>query len=420
MWLTLLIYLAMPTLIQRCCLFLFFIFSSGAIYSQKTKAGVYFPPSGYWQRKDPSTLGIDTFKLGEAVRFAQAQETKVPRNQELAQVFNFYKEPYSDPVGPFSTRKSSSGIIVYQGYIIATWGDIDFPEQTHSVTKSFLSTVVGLAVDSGLIQHVQDRVNPYLPPIEPYVAEVYRSPELMGSPQLLTPFASEHNSKITWDDLLRQTSDWEGTLWGKPDWADRPGDSPADWLGRKRNEPGSSYKYNDTRVNALALAATVIWHRPLPEVLREKIMVPIGASNQWHWTGYRNSWIVLDGQLMQSVSGGGHFGGGMFINAMDMARFGWLTYNKGNWNGKQLISSHWIELSEKPTPANTGYGFMNYFLNTDRKLFPSAPASAYAHIGNGTNMIYVDREHELVVVARWIDNNALDGVISRVLAAFVH
>ena len=105
-----------------------------------------------------------------------------------------------------------------------------------------------------------------------------------GKPHLISPFSSPHNSKITWDHLLRQTSDWEGTLWGKPDWADRPNDKPLEWLNRKRNEPGTVYKYNDTRVNALALAATAVWHRSLPEVLRERIMEPIGASNSWHWT----------------------------------------------------------------------------------------------------------------------------------------
>ncbi|MCV4860463.1 hypothetical protein OFB63_30920, partial [Escherichia coli] len=67
-------------------------------------------------------------------------------------------------------------------------------------------------------------------------------------------------------------------------------------------------------------------------------MDPIGASNTWRWTGYRNAWIVLNGQPVQSVSGGGHWGGGMFINAYDMARFGLLTLHKGNWNGKQLLS----------------------------------------------------------------------------------
>lgn len=170
----------------------------------------------------------------------------------------------------------------------------------------------------------------------------------------------------------------------------------------------------------MALAATTVWHRSLPEVLREKIMEPIGASNLWHWSGYRNSWIVLDGKLIQSVSGGGHFGGGLFINAMDMARFGWLTYNKGKWNDQKLIPESWINLSTTPTSANPGYGFMNYFLNTGKKLFPSAPESAHAHIGNGTNMIYIDRENILVIVARWIENKNLDELISKVITAIKH
>jgi CubicO group peptidase (beta-lactamase class C family) len=61
---------------------------------------------------------------------------------------------------------------------------------------------------------------------------------------------------------------------------------------------------------------------------------------------------------------------------------------------------------------------MNYFLNTDTKLYPSAPAAAYAHIGNGTNMIYVDPEHDLVVVARWIENNKIDEFIQKLYASF--
>ena len=103
----------------------------------------------------------------------------------------------------------------------------------------------------------------------------------------------------------RQTSDWEGTLWGKPDWADRPG-------------------------------------------------------------------------------------------------------------GK---SEEWVRQSLTPTTANPGYGYMNWFLNTDRKLLPSAPASAFVHIGNGTNFIYVDPEHDLVAVVRWIENAAMDGMVKRIPAA---
>jgi CubicO group peptidase (beta-lactamase class C family) len=289
---------------------------------------------------------------------------------------------------------------------------------TNSVTKSILSTVVGLAVDKGLIKSVDDTVYKIMPPVEVYdPSAINRFADKIGQPYFIYPFNTPHDRKITWDNLLRQTSDWEGTLWGKPDWADRPSDKQNEWLTRKRCEPGANWKYNDTRVNALALAATCIWHKPLPEVLRENIMEAIGASNTWLWTGYRNAWIVLDGKLMQSVSGGGHFGGGLFINAYDMARFGLLTLHKGNWNGNQLISEEWFNKAVTPTKANPQYGFMNYFLNTDKKMFPSAPLTAYAHIGNGANEIYVDTQNDIVVVVRWIESGAMDGFVKRVLAS---
>jgi len=140
-------------------------------------------------------------------------------------------------------------------------------------------------------------------------------------------------------------------------------------------------------------------------------MDPIGASNSWRWFGYENSWVVLDGVAVQSVTGGGHWGGGMFINAYDMARFGYLTLRGGKWNDRQLLSADWIAQARTPTRPEPIYGFMNWFLNTDRKRWPSAPATAFAHVGNGTNLVYVDPERELVAVARWIDTDAIDGFL---------
>ena len=100
-----------------------------------------------------------------------------------------------------------------------------------------------------------------------------------------------------------------------------------------------------------------------------------------------------------------------------MAATGALTLHRGRWNGKQLLSDRWVSMALTPTPAQPTYGFMNWFLNTDKKLFPSAPATAFAHIGNGANVIYVDPEHDLVAVVRWIDSAAIDGFVQRVLAA---
>jgi len=391
----------------------FLFFASFGFAQTKTKIS-YFPSAHIWEHK-PATASFDTSKLSQAIQFAIEHESKQPRDMELSQTMSFGKEPFGFGIGPFSERGDPTGLIIHHGYIVAQWGQPYTVDMTHSVTKSFLSVVIGLAVDKGLIKSVKDTVARYVPPIE-----VYSSSDETASPgnhQLLAPFSSNHNQHLTWDVMLRQTSDWEGTLWGKPDWADRPDADTTKWLNRKRNEPGTVWEYNDVRVNALALAATCVWRKPLPQVLKENIMDLIGASPTWRWYGYSNSWIVLDGQIIQSVSGGGHWGGGMFINAYDMARFGLLTLHKGAWNGRQLLSRQWLQQALTPTTAQPTYGYMNFFLNTDKKYLADAPASAFVHVGNGTNIIYVDPEHDMVMVVRWIDNKDVNAMVKKVLDA---
>lgn len=378
----------------------------------------YFPPRGEWERRPPQELGLDPVRLKAAVDFAVANESRTPRNLELAHYQSFGREPYGEAVGLFKERGPATGLIIRRGHIVAEWGEPDRVDMTFSVTKSFLSTTVGLAYDRGLIRSLQDRAA-----LATAMTLVYRPgqrfdvAENFGKPAYLELFAGEHNSKITWEHLLRQTSDWEGTLWGKPDWADRPDRDSSTWLTRKRNEPGSVYEYNDVRVNVLALAALNVWRKPLPQVLKEFVMDEIGASTTWRWYGYENSFVVIDGQIIQSVSGGGHWGGGMFINSYDMARFGLLTLRRGKWNGKSLLSESFIREATTPTTAQPTYGFMNYFLNTGKAYLKSAPESAYAHVGNGVNIVYVDPDNDLVVVARWLDQAKLDEFVGLVLAS---
>ena len=345
-------------------------------------------------------------RIDEAIAFAKANESAESRDLERAHhVGAFGREPFSAGAGPFQPRGDVTGMVIRHGYVVSEWGDPDRVDMTFSVTKSFLSSVVGLAFDRKLIRSLDEPVAPAMGPI------------IDRAGQRLDLFSSPHSRTITWDHLLRQTSDWSGTLWGKPDWADRPAPDLEKDLARERHAPGTVYEYNDARVNLLALAALQIWRRPLPEVLREQVMDPIGASPTWRWYGYEESWIVLDGQLVQSVSGGAHWGGGMFVSARDQARFGLLTLRRGRWNDRQILSDEWMAKAVTPTPAQPTYGFMNYFLNTDRKYLPAAPAQAYAHIGAGTNAIYVDPVNDLVVVVRWIESKALPGLVERMLAA---
>jgi CubicO group peptidase (beta-lactamase class C family) len=396
-------------------------FAPAAHAGQSAAQAAYVPgPGGQWERRTPAQVGMDPRMVEEAVAFAKSRESKVPRNLELAHYQSFGREPFGEAVGPFKERGDATGVVLMRGYVVAEWGDPARVDMTFSVTKSFLSTTVGLAVDRGLIRSVSDPVHEYMAPVAPLGADFRagtNAAERLGAPGLVHPFDTPHNRKITWEHLLRQTSDWEGTLWGKPEWADRPTGEPPEWVSRPRREPGSAYEYNDVRVNVLALAALNVWRRPLPQVLKEFVMDPIGASPSWRWYGYDTSWVLIDGAPVQSVSGGGHWGGGMFISAWDQARFGLLTLRRGKWGDRQILSEAWVRAALTPTSAEPTYGFMNWFLNTDRKLWPSAPASAFAHIGNGTNLIYVDPENDLVIVARWIEGGAIDGLVGRVIAS---
>ena len=389
--------------------------------AQKKSAMVapYVPPAGAWERRSPSAMGMDSVKLADAIAYAVEKESKTPRDLELNHYQTFGREPFGAAIGPLAPRGGATGVIVRKGYVVATWGDPNAVEITNSVTKSFLSTVVGLAFDAGRIRSVDDTVSQVMPPIlRAYPNGTGLGADWPGDAKWLRPFDSPHNKRLTWDNLLRQVSDWEGTLWGKPEWADRPAPQVNTWTTRPRMEPGSAYEYNDTRVNVLALAALQVWRQPLPDILRDKIMEPIGASNTWRWYGYDNSWIVLDGKLVQSVSGGGHWGGGMMINAWDMARFGLLTQRRGVWGGKQLLSEAWVTKALTPTPAQPTYGYMNWFVNTDRKYVPAAPPQAFVHVGAGNNIIYVDPVNDVVAVVRWIDSNAsVNGFVERLLAA---
>lgn len=366
----------------------------------RSSAAVYFPDRFDWQHKKPEDVGMDSARVNEAVQVSITRENPGPKDMALFLKGSFGKEPFDTIVGPIKDRGGASGLITRHGYIVAEWGDPGRVDITNSVTKTFLTTVVGLAWQRGLIHDVNDFARDYMPPH-------------------VDLFEAEHDRNIRWEHLLRQTSDWQGTLWGKPDWADRPeGEKPADWPHRKLWEPGTHYKYNDVRVNVLALAALQVWRRPLPQVLREEVMEPIGASSTWRWYGYENSWVEIDGQRVQSVSGGGHWGGGMFINSYDMARFGYLFLRNGRWKDRQIVSEKWIQMARTPGPANSQYGYANWFLNTNRKSIPSAPESAVYFEGNGANIIYVDWENDIVAVVRWLGGGgALNDFVGKMLGA---
>jgi CubicO group peptidase (beta-lactamase class C family) len=373
------------------------LLTSGAFVQLKGQQ-VYYPPQGDgWEQRTADVLGFNTDLLDEAVQFAVENENSMERDLRIAILKAFSREPYHEVGGPVKERGGPAGIILKDGYIAASWGDLDRVDMTFSVTKSYLSTVAGIAFDRNLIRSVDDPVNQYV---------------------WDRTYDGEHNSKIRWEHLLNQSSDWYGTLFGIEDWGDRParGSGVDEMRGRELHEPGTFFKYNDVRVNLLAYSLLQVWREPLPVVLRNEIMDPIGASTTWRWFGYDQSWTEIDGRKIQSVSGGGHNGGGMFINTLDQARFGLLFARNGVWNGEQLVSEEWIGMARQPSEPNPDYGYMWWTLKGDAD-WGDVPDHLYYAAGFGGNYIVVDDENDLVIITRWLDNSVLGDFVEQVYEA---
>lgn len=359
----------------------------------------YFPSANeVWETKNPKDFNIEVQALKKAIEFAQSNEYSGDRDLRIAILEGFAREPYHKILGPTKKRGGPSGMILKNGYQIASWGDTKRVDMTFSVTKSYLSTVAGLAVDRGF----------------------FKTKDAVANSVWDGTFDGAHNQQITWQHLLNQSSDWSGTLWNSHDWADRPPreGSIDDWKNRKIHTPGTHFKYNDVRVNLLAYSLLQIWRKPLPQILKKYIMDPIGASKTWRWYGYDNSWVELDGNRMQSVSGGGHSGGGLFINTEDHARFGLLFLNNGNWNGTQLISNSWIKEATKPSLANNNYGYL-WWLNKKGgdRFWSGVPENVYYAAGFGGNFIVIIPDVQMVIVTRWLEPSQIGTFVKQVLNA---
>jgi CubicO group peptidase (beta-lactamase class C family) len=350
----------------------------------------YFPSRDEWQRLPPTELGFDATKLKAAIAYAKANGGSWDFEKDQVRVFGAQLGPLP------KTHAATNGIILRHGYIVAEFGDTKANDPVYSVAKSFLSTLCGLAVERGLIHDVND-------PVARYVHD--------GG------YDSAHNAQITWKNHLQQTSEWEGMMWGKS----------SDFIGaeefgteqqkpRTIQPPGSLFEYNDVRINRFSLSLLRLFQTGLPDVLKTSIMDPIGASQEWRWIPYANSYVEIRGRKIGSVSGGTRWGGGLWMNSQDLARFGLLILNRGQWSGQQLVPAKWLADAVTPSEREPDYGYL-WWLNTDKKAWPSAPASSFAAMGNGTNTIWMDPDDDVVFVWRWFRNDAMDEMIAKILGS---
>ncbi|MBT6275891.1 MAG: serine hydrolase, partial [Chromatiales bacterium] len=177
-----------------------------------------------------------------ALDFMAHAETEWPRDLAAGLSADLsIKEPppWNEVLGPTKDREGPNGLVIRHGRIVGAYGDTLRPDMTFSVAKSYLAVLSGIAVRDGLIRSIDDTVRSY---------------------DLDDGFESAQNRDITWRHLLHQSSEWEGTLFSKPDLVDRNREVGADadnsrkGTHRRLGPPGSRYEYNDVRVNRLSLS----------------------------------------------------------------------------------------------------------------------------------------------------------------------
>ena len=339
----------------------------------------------------------------DCIAYALAHEVAWPRDPEADParwgVHHEDPPPWNTLRGPVHARGGVSGVVWQRGQEVLAWGEPERADLTFSVAKTYLAVLAGVAHGAGLLPDVD----------EPVMKRVRG-----------TGFESEHNCAISWAQLLEQTSEWEGACFGVPDTVDRyrkVSHDPRPPLGKKGDArplqtPGTHWEYNDVRINQLALALLHLFGKPLPEVFRDAVMRPLGAKENWRWVGYHDAWVTLDGRRMPSVPGGSHWGGGVSIGARDQARIAQMLLDGGRHHGQQIVPRQWVERMHRPGALAPFYGWL-IWLNGDGQTFPGASRRASFMVGAGGHYIWIEPEHQAVIVVRWLDSDHANGFMER-------
>lgn len=222
-------------------------------------------------------------------------------------------------------------IVVRHGKVVAeAWWAPESAEKPHvmwSLSKSFTSTAVGLAVAEGKID-INDRVLKYFPDDAPENP----SPHLksMRIRDLLT-MSTGHQDEVN----LKSSNDWAKAFLNHP----------------VPHKPGTHFQYNTPASYILSAIVQKVTGETVVEFLQPRLFDPLGIkAPQWDTSP-------------QGISLGGY---GLFLRTEDIAKFGQLYLQKGKWKGKQLVPSEWIDQATSKQVSNgsnpegdwdQGYGF---------------------------------------------------------------
>ena len=324
-------------------------------------------PSADWEAATPESQGVDPERLAAAVDYL---ERNSPRDgvKEL--------------------------VIVRSGRLIHQGSDIDKVHGVWSITKAFTSLVLGLLIDDGKIT-----LDTPAKDVLPELADTY-------STVTMRHFTSMTSGYRAVGDEPRGTY-----LHGPSDTPFEPSPTPL------FAPPGSKYAYWDSAMNQFANVLTRIAGEPIEEYFQRRVAEPIGMNREhWDWGDFGEvEGIVVNG-------GSGNSNRQMFVSARQLARLGHLFLNRGEWNGRRLASTAWIDESVKvQVPVDTPLGhpesgidgrgtygynwWANGVLASGHRKWPDAPIGTYSRSGYNNNELFVVPEWNMVIVRLGLDQS---------------
>lgn len=217
-----------------------------------------------------------------------------------------------DGIGRLMEKAKANGVLIRNGRLIAEWavgGPTDQQFEAQSITKSFVSLMLGLALDDKLVPSLDTKVKDIFPAFE----------------------AGSHSKEITFRHLATMTS------------GIKPSRYQLDFP--EETAPGERLNYHADQPANLARALTYLYERPLYDVLKERILDPTGAKASWPYD--KAPWSPVESRAHGNVPVNCGFAF-LHISAGDLARVGHLYLNKGKWKNRQLISEAYLAESWKP------------------------------------------------------------------------
>ncbi len=311
-------------------------------------------PGAEWERADATEMGFDQAAL-DAIA-AQAEQAG-----------------------------SNCLVVTRQGRIVGEWywrgKDATSSQEVFSATKSYASTLVGIAQDEGLLD-VDDPASDYI-----------------------DAWAGTDSQDVTVANLLSNDS---GRLWDPAiDYTQLPFSPDMDALAvglTQTSPPGTTWAYNNAAIQTLDVVLKEATGTDAAAYAQDKLLGPIGMDHS---------------QMTMDAAGNTRMFMGLQSTCEDMARFGYLFLRDGEWDGTQIVPSEWVAAAtgEPSQPINDAYGYL-WWLNgrgtvlsplgattldqtgggEDTQLASGAPEDMYFALGLGGQVIAVDPGSETVVV----------------------